>query len=102
MAITVKNFAALTVFIQYRISSGNVLDQNDIDHLMYLVQNMQEPVSTPAIGVDLVPLFNALYEGKKIEAIKAHRMITGFGLKESKDEIERLINGVVKQYPQGQ
>ncbi|MFE7773506.1 ribosomal protein L7/L12 [Streptomyces sp. NPDC057445] len=32
-------------------------------------------------------------EGKKIEAIKVHRKITGDGLKEAKDAVERLEAG---------
>lgn len=37
-------------------------------------------------------LITALQQDKKIEAIKLHRGITGWGLKESKDEIERLCS----------
>ena len=35
-------------------------------------------------------IITALVQEKKIEAIKMHRGLTGWGLKESKDEIERL------------
>ena len=63
---------------------------------MQLVQPMETikevPISPPKSFVDLVPLFNRICEDKKIEAIKEHRQVTGFGLKESKDEIERLMN----------
>ena len=35
-------------------------------------------------------IFDALFAGRKIEAIKIHREATGFGLKESKDFIDAL------------
>ena len=90
MAITIKNFAALVTFVQYRVSSDNMLDQHDINELINLVEKMQEP--TEPIKADLVPLINAICEDKKIEAIKEHRLLTGFGLRESKNEVERLMN----------
>ena len=92
MAITVRNFAALVAFIQYRIIQGFVLDKDHINELLHFCEDMQEPVSTEPAKVDLAPLFNAICNNKKIEAIKEYRTLTGFGLKESKDEIERLMN----------
>jgi hypothetical protein len=38
----------------------------------------------------VVSISEALYHGRKIEAIKLHRQATGQGLKESKDFIEAL------------
>jgi ribosomal protein L7/L12 len=35
-------------------------------------------------------IYEALYAGRKIEAIKLHRMASGAGLKESKDFIDAL------------
>jgi ribosomal protein L7/L12 len=32
-------------------------------------------------------------KGRKIEAIRMHRSLTGYGLKESKDVIEAAMNG---------
>jgi len=34
-------------------------------------------------------MLKAMQDGQKIEAIKAHRSLTGYGLKESKDIIEK-------------
>jgi ribosomal protein L7/L12 len=38
-----------------------------------------------------IDLIDALAGGRKIEAIKAFRALTGYGLKESKDQVERVI-----------
>jgi hypothetical protein len=35
-------------------------------------------------------IYDALYAGRKIEAIKIHREVTGAGLRESKDFIDAL------------
>lgn len=37
-------------------------------------------------------LKSLIVEGKRIKAIKRYRMVTGFGLKESKEYIDSLIN----------
>lgn len=47
--------------------------------------------------INLVPLFDYIIRGEKINAIKEHSSLTGFGLKESKDEIERLMTYFVSQ-----
>ena len=39
----------------------------------------------------VVEMFAAMQTGRKIEAIKAYRMLTGDGLKDSKDAIERIM-----------
>jgi ribosomal protein L7/L12 len=41
-----------------------------------------------------------IYEGRKIEAIKAVRKATFKGLKESKDYIERLSSELYEKYPE--
>lgn len=41
--------------------------------------------------VDLTHLFNAMAQGDKIEAVKAHRTLTGFGFMESKNEVEKVM-----------
>jgi ribosomal protein L7/L12 len=46
-------------------------------------------------GID--DMFRFMREGRKIEAIKVHRSLTGYGLKESKDEIERIMNRMMKE-----
>lgn len=37
-------------------------------------------------------LIGYMAEGRKIEAIKCHRFLTGYGLKESKDAIESVMS----------
>ena len=42
----------------------------------------------------------SLRAGNKIEAIKIHRTATGFGLKESKEEIEAIEAGLRAKFPE--
>lgn len=42
----------------------------------------------------------ALHAGNKIEAIKLHRQATGFGLKESKDEVEAIEASLRAKFPE--
>jgi hypothetical protein len=42
----------------------------------------------------------ALRAGNKIEAIKLHRQATGFGLKESKDEVEAIEASLRTKFPE--
>lgn len=75
-------FAELVSYVS--TITGSHLDLYIIDRLNTL---------TASVGnntVNLVPLFDALASGRKIDAIKEHRRLTGFGLKESKDEVERV------------
>ena len=37
-------------------------------------------------------LMGAMASDRKIEAIKAHRALTGYGIKESKDAVERVMD----------
>lgn len=45
-------------------------------------------------------LTNALLEGRKIEAIKLYRELTGEGLKESKEAIEQIESSLRAKYPE--
>lgn len=40
----------------------------------------------------VLAMLQAILDGRQIEAIKTYRMLTGYGLKESKDEIEKITN----------
>ena len=42
---------------------------------------------------------DALRAGNKIQAVKLHREATGFGLKESKDEVEAIEAGLREKFP---
>lgn len=103
MAITTTNFASLVSLVTRLADKELTTDElySILDRVQAIVNYNAAPAAEPP-KVDLVPLFNALCEGKKIEAIEMHRMLTGFGLKESKDEIERVISGVLTVYgPKG-
>ncbi len=41
-----------------------------------------------------------IIQGRKIDAIKAYREVTGLGLKESKDAIEAITRDLAKEHPE--
>ena len=43
-------------------------------------------------GSDVIQMVEAMASGRKIDAIKLYRQMTGYSLKESKDAIERVTN----------
>jgi ribosomal protein L7/L12 len=65
----------------------------DIAGIMQMVQECvtNEPVSPNYVSMQLVNELLAVMnvDGKKIEAIKAYRALTGEGLREAKDAVER-------------
>ena len=70
------------------------LDSYNVEKLNDLVQGLIEPVPVqeqPKTDVgELDHLLGLMQEGtRKIEAIKSYRMLTGAGLKESKDAVEK-------------
>lgn len=85
-------------FISYltSINSGSLIEY-EIEVIADRIKDMLEPsasmevATAEPIRVDLVPLFDCIHKGLKIDAIREHRRLTGFGLKESKDEIERIM-----------
>lgn len=86
-------FARLTVHIQalinYRKTELSVNDIEDVDALIDV--EMPDPVHMLYASTDDVnDLIALMSKGThKIEAIKLHRKLTGWGLKESKDEVEK-------------
>lgn len=48
-------------------------------------------------GADVVALLEHMASGRKIDAVKLYRQMTGYGLKESKDAIERVTNQFAAQ-----
>lgn len=56
---------------------------------------MARPISEEAMN----SLTDALLQGRKIEAIKLYRELTGLGLKESKEEIEAIEGSLRAQFP---
>jgi ribosomal protein L7/L12 len=57
------------------------------DHLTEI--NAKGPMPSPN---DVIDLLRAMADGRKIEAIKAYRTLTGYGLKESKDAVEAVMS----------
>lgn len=56
---------------------------------------MLRPLSAEAMN----SLTDALLQGRKIEAIKLYRELTGLGLKEAKDTIEELEQSLYAKVP---
>lgn len=69
--------------------TGRVFDSLDIETLRdRIAACFPDPVPNRADANTIKELLNAMRDGRKIEAIKAYRALTGFPLKESKDFIE--------------
>jgi ribosomal protein L7/L12 len=85
-------FAELIHFISRYLQNPPHLDKVFIASLDELIDINVEPVSMPSMcnPETLHILMGLMHEGtRKIEAIKQHRIMTGYGLKESKDIVEK-------------
>lgn len=92
MALTMKTFGQLVSAISQW--TPNILEEAQLIRLERIAKDIAASdvvVPNEQPRVDLVPLFNFIIQGEKISAIKEHRSLTGMGLKESKDEVERLM-----------
>jgi ribosomal protein L7/L12 len=69
--------------------TGNLLDKAEITEIEDAITRGMPKVANPDLIEDLLASMKA---GKYIDAIKAHRALTGFGLKESKDVIDHYRN----------
>jgi Ribosomal protein L7/L12 C-terminal domain len=88
------------------VNNGMFADRLVIEELECLIDidvSVADPVKVDPNDVD--SLLDLMAKGKqKIEAIKAYRSLTGVGLKESKDAVERywiskpVIEGACQQY----
>lgn len=83
-------FATLCVLLQgWFDGEKRLLSRYDIEELDGLI-DVEVPVPAPIHPSDIENLMQLMKEGtRKIEAIRLHRQMTGFGLKESKDAVER-------------
>lgn len=71
------------------------LDNYNIDRLINLVKACYPvPVEAERTKVDLKPLFDYMLNDRKIDAIGEYCQLTGAGLKESKEEVERTIDRI--------
>lgn len=66
--------------------------RNDISRMKSTLDNIAKQIGVPDLVTKEVKdeLISLISEGKKVKAIKRYRMITGMGLKESKEYIDQL------------
>jgi ribosomal protein L7/L12 len=83
------------------------LDGYEIEDILDLVNVINPPpqvapyVPAPTADINfasgsLYDLMSAIANGRKIDAIKAYRLLTGYGLKESKDAVEAACGNNVR------
>ena len=71
------------------------LDESLIYRLFNLTRDCYPvPDEVEPVKFDLKPLFDFMLGEKKIDAIREHRRLTGAGLKESKEEVERIMDKI--------
>jgi ribosomal protein L7/L12 len=81
-------FATLIAFIAMK--SKHMLEAGDIKDLDNLIDIKMPDVATDQVNPNRIDeMLAAISDNHKIEAIKAYRSLTGSGLKESKDAIEK-------------
>lgn len=90
MPLTMKTFGKLTAAVARMMD--HAIDASEIEWLHDIASNIAA-VEPPK--ADLVPLFSAMIESKKIEAIKEYRTLTGCSLIDSKNEVERIMGKFV-------
>ena len=89
MKLDKLKFAQLVSWISH--NTGSVLANDEIVDLDNLIDvDVPEVQNNYPAAADINTLIALMYQGtQKIEAIKLHRKLTGYGLKESKDEVEK-------------
>lgn len=90
-----NKFAAFISFLTAK--SGNTFDDYQCESVAHYVDALVEHQKVNASDVDAL-LAAMGKEGQKIEAIKAYRTLTGVGLKESKDAVEKYWYGVNRSH----
>ena len=73
--------------------TGHEFDRYEIGQVLNLITE-STPVAQAPDANTVRDLLNFLASNRKIEAIKAHRTLTGDGLKESKDAVERIMDQI--------
>lgn len=90
MSINVVKFTAFISSLT--LMFNKTIDENDASCIINDIENMTK---NNGEKINLIPMFDAILGYRKIDAIREYRALTGFGLKESKDEIERIMNKMV-------
>lgn len=85
--IDAKKFAWLISMLSAYFNRS--IDAQDIESIYNSIENMY--VNKQINQISVISMFDHMLAGRKIDAIKEHRSLTGMGLKESKDEIERIM-----------
>lgn len=83
-------FATLIAYIQSLVMQGNAITHFQVGEIDFQI-NDGTPAVVIANGEELNTLLKAAADGKLIEAIKAYRVLTGLGLKESKEAVESFM-----------
>lgn len=74
------------------LTGSRMLTTNEVMDFNELVKAaMPEYQPNGVNGPAIARMFQAMKDGRKIDAIREHRSMTGYGLKESKDEIEKYF-----------
>ena len=83
-------FAKLVGWLSYSFNI-EIHDYDDLATLDQLTDVDCQPVEVPgkADPATINELMRAIHAGEKIAAIKAYRSVTGYGLKEAKDAVEK-------------
>lgn len=86
-------FAKFISYLTATLAEGSI-ETCQIEEIAGHVEELIAPQTAPLAPpkADLRPLFEAMNTGRKIDAIKEYRMITGEGMKESKGAVEWIMN----------
>jgi ribosomal protein L7/L12 len=84
------HLAHLISFVQHLAYNQRVFEADDIAQIDKIICNgmPQQPIQNYNDRA-LSDMLTAMKDGRKIDAIRHHRAMSGFGLKESKDFIEQ-------------
>ena len=81
-----NKFALLCSQVAAWVVIGETFELYQIERLADIVKTEEQPIP----NVELInALMFSMQQGRKIDAIKAYRQLTGYGLKESKDAVEK-------------
>lgn len=86
MTVNTIKFAKLISYLSSRFD--RILAEDTIVDIAAYTNDINEAPQR----INLTPMFKAIIDSRKIDAIREHRAITGMGLKESKEEIESIYD----------
>jgi len=80
--------------------TGYTFEENDTKEFAASLVNMYVPTPNVDHNANVDALMMLMVEGtRKIDAIKVHRQLTGWGLKESKDAVEKYWVSKLMEQP---